>query len=115
MTSKNSERRRATRVSADFPIRLQGEGTAHEGRLRDLSEIGLLCTYPEPIDEMTMVEIGLELPGAERKIQVKGAVVRCDEIAAPTKTHEIAVYFTDTPDASRDALREWVTRSAPAL
>ncbi len=115
MTKPGSERRRAPRIPADFPIRLRGEGEAQEGRLRDLSEIGLCCTYPEAIEEMTLVQIGLELPGDDEVVEVKGAVVRCEEMAGSEKAHEIAVYFTETPAESRNALKAWVTRATEAI
>lgn len=106
MTTPSSERRRAPRVAASFPVRLTDRSDAPSGRMRDLSEIGLCCTYPEPIDEMTQVRIGLQLPGDERVLEVEGAVVRCEPVE--DAGHEVAVYFTAVPEASRAALRGWI-------
>ena len=110
MTNQNSERRKAPRVAATFPIQLQGaSGVTRKAELKDLSEVGLSCTFPESIDEMAAVQIVLQLPGEDRLLKVQGAVVRCHEIGAPEATHEIAVFFTKTTAESRDALRTWIT------
>jgi hypothetical protein len=105
MTNSPAERRRAPRVLADFPIRLTGDGTTREGKLRDLSEIGLCCSYPIEIEEMTQVRIGLQIPGDDRLLPVEGAVVRCDRVGAE---FEVAVYFTGVPAETKDALHGWI-------
>lgn len=105
MTDSNRERRRAPRIAANFPIRLDGQ---HQGQLRDLSELGLCCTYPAPIEEMTQVRFGLEIPGEDKVHEVQGAVVRCDPVMGRPETHEIAVYFTESNADARDAVRRWI-------
>ena len=48
--------------------------------LRDISEIGMACDAPAPVDEMTLVSIDFALPGQTERHHVTGAVVRCGGI-----------------------------------
>ncbi|MDP6424087.1 MAG: PilZ domain-containing protein [Planctomycetota bacterium] len=98
-TSESSERRRARRVRADLPLKLTGA----EARLEDISTVGLLCSSPRPIPEMTVVRIGVELDTTLHEWD--GAVVRCEQEADEWK---VAVFFTDMPDASRAQLGSYI-------
>ena len=107
-----SERRRATRVAASFPIKLSSDAVAEPAVLRDLSELGMACTAPEPVDEMTMVGIDFSLPGATDRHHVKGAVVRSEPMPDQPNKWDIAVYFTDVTPVTRAALKNYVGRHA---
>ena len=76
-----SERRRAPRAAASFPVSLSSDSVAEPALLRDISEIGMACDAPAPIDEMTMVGLTFSLPGQTEKHDVTGAVVRCERVA----------------------------------
>lgn len=109
MSGNAIERRRAPRASADLPIRLGENEQTLPARLRDLSSSGLCCHYPEPLREMTMVQMDLDLPGQEGSHQVQGAVVRCEKqrgINPPT--YEVAVFFTDLAPGARKAIDGFV-------
>lgn len=110
MSQGNHERRRAPRVVADFPIQFRSDDGIREGRVRDLSEIGLSCTFPGTVEEMTVVKIGLRLPDTGNVLELEGAVVRCEPLDGDDGDHEVAVYFTNHPEDTRDALREWVSK-----
>ena len=115
--SPRAERRRATRAAATFPVRLSSESHADPAILRDLSEIGLACSAPQPIAEMTLVGLDFVLPGSAENHHVQGAVVRCAPLRVPSgaeRRWDIAVYFTEVSDATRRALREYVARE-PAV
>lgn len=83
--------------------------------LRDISEIGLACHAPQPLDEMTLVGIDFALPGGADRHRVKGAVVRCEPLPKPTKGKgavkwDVAIYFTEVPPVTKAALRNYVAK-----
>ena len=107
------ERRRVPRAQGDFPIQLTQRAEGRSGNVVDISENGLCCTYPEAIQEMTLVNIDLQLPTGKDSHTVQGAVVRCEkrrDVSPPT--YEVAVYFTELPPEARAELRDYVARSA---
>ena len=113
-----SERRRAIRALASFPVRLSAKPDAEPAILRDISEIGLACASPEKIPEMTQVAVDFALPGATEVHHVKGAVVRCepirDEVRGDKKRWDVAVYFTDLTPVTRAALRNYIAKAKRA-
>lgn len=107
-----SERRRAPRAAASFPVNLSSDAVAEPALLRDISEIGMACDAPAPIEEMTMVGITFSLPGQVEKHQVTGAVVRCDrcEDKAGRPQWDVAIYFTEIKPVTKAALKGYVSR-----
>lgn len=107
-----SERRRAPRAAASFSVSLSSDSVAEPALLRDISEIGMACDAPAPIEEMTMVGITFSLPGQVEKHQVTGAVVRCDrgEDKDGRPQWDIAVYFTEITPVTKAALKGYVSR-----
>ena len=110
-----AERRRAARAAAAFPVHLAADAAdtpkAEQALLRDLSEIGLACDAPEPIEEMTLVGINFALPGQVEKHHVKGAVVRCEPFKSSQfagQRWDIAVYFTEVTPVTKAALANYV-------
>ena len=105
-----AERRRAPRARAQFPIRISDRGESREATVKDLSGNGLCCSYPEPVNEMTLVGIKLQLPDDERIHRLQGAVVRCDKRRGESPPcYEIAVYFTEIEPGTRIALQNYVS------
>jgi hypothetical protein len=112
-----SERRRATRALAAFPVKLSNQPGAEPAVLRDISELGLACVSPQAIPEMTLVGIEFSLPGATAVHQVKGAVVRCEPLRSETKGSrrwDLAVYFTEITPVTRAALKNYVGKGKRA-
>ena len=107
-----SERRRAPRAAASFSVNLSSDAVAEPALLRDISEIGMACEAPAPIDEMTMVGISFCLPGQTEQHNVTGAVVRCDRITDQDgkPRWDIAVYFTEITPVTRACLKGYVSR-----
>lgn len=105
-----SERRRAPRAAASFPVNLSSDALAEPALLRDISEIGMACVAPAPIEEMTLVGINFALPGQTEKHQVTGAVVRSDRIEDTDgkPQWDIAVYFTEIKPVTKAALKGYV-------
>ncbi|MBK8977433.1 MAG: PilZ domain-containing protein [Planctomycetes bacterium] len=105
------ERRRTPRAPADFAIAFAGPpGTTHEARLRDLSTGGLCCHYGEPLREMTLVDLSLDIPGVQSTQHVQGAVVRSAKVRGVNPpTYEIAVFFTSMSPEARRAIDAYVT------
>lgn len=109
-----SERRRAVRALANFPVRLTNEPGAEPALLRDISEIGLACTAPKAIPEMTLVGLDFALPGATELHKVRGAVVRCEPLARTRGQYDVAIYFTEISAVTRAALRNYVGKARKA-
>jgi len=107
-----SDRRRAQRAAASFPINLSSDTLAEPGLLRDISEIGMACVAPAPVDEMTLVGIDFVLPGQSERHHVTGAVVRCDRMEAKNgkPAWDIAVYFTEITPATKTCLKGYVNK-----
>ena len=107
-----SDRRRSPRAAATFPVNISSDTLAEPGLLRDISEIGMACDAPAPIDEMTLVGIDFALPGQTDRHSVTGAVVRCDRIAARDgkPMWDIAIYFTEITPVTKAALRHYVSK-----
>ncbi|MEQ1631008.1 MAG: PilZ domain-containing protein [Planctomycetota bacterium] len=119
MSTPARERRRAPRAFADFPIQLStgqvspNQGVT-EGRLKDLSAIGLCCTTKAEVAEFTKLGIDLQLPGHSRRHTIQGAVVRSEPSRTEKGTFEIAVYFTEIEPATKLAIGEFVAGGEPA-
>jgi hypothetical protein len=114
---QQSERRRAKRAVAAFPVRLEGQGAEAPAILRDISEIGMACSAPQAIAEMTLVGLDFMLPGQSETHRVKGAVVRCEPLPKAGKEaarFDLAVYFTEMTPVTRAALRNYVAKAKPA-
>ena len=112
MTQPKIERRRAPRASAQLPLRLSDDAGARAATLRNISASGLCCDFEQPLAEMTLLGIQLELPGGDGPHDVQGVVVRCDKrrgVAPPT--YEVAVYFTEMPPATREAIHQFVAQT----
>lgn len=114
--SPGSERRRAARAFATFPVRLTSRPSDAPAILRDISEIGLACSAFEPMQEMTQVALDFSLPGATEVHHVQGAVVRCEALKTekPSKSApkwDVAVYFTEMTPVTRAALRNYVSKA----
>jgi hypothetical protein len=109
------ERRRAPRAEAEFAIHLAERGEQRPAQLKDLSTGGLRCHHGEALREMTLVEIGMQLPGGSKVHQVRGAVVRCAKLRGLNPpTYEIAVFFTEVPPECRSAIADYVASQVPA-
>ncbi|MEO6597347.1 MAG: PilZ domain-containing protein [Planctomycetota bacterium] len=119
-----SERRRAVRALATFPVRLSQQPDGGPALLRDISENGLACTSSQSVPEMTLVGLDFSLPGAAEVHHVKGAVVRCERLPKPAGRDEasakagprwdLAIYFTELAPATRAALRNYVGKAKKA-
>ena len=111
MPEPATERRRATRVAATFPIQIGSAEQARPARLKDLSEIGLACISNQKIAEMTKVAIEILLPDTKDKHKVEGAVVRCEPLRGKTPPqYDLAVYFTEVSTAAKAAIRGYVSK-----
>ena len=107
MSDTGIERRIAPRTEADIPIRLTDD--AHPARLVNISTSGICCTYGEAINEMTIVGITLELPGAPNGTKIKGAVVRCAKCRdMKPPTYELGIFFTELSPDNRRAIEGFV-------
>ena len=110
MTQPGIERRRTPRAPAEFAIQLGNRGETREARVKDLSANGICCLFPEPIAEMTIVELAVSLPDDDVLHSIQGAVVRCEKVRDHSPpTYEIAVYFTEMPSPCRRALMNFVS------
>jgi hypothetical protein len=117
-STRPSDRRRDPRARADWPVTLRVgdrhvEASEREPvRLRDLSASGVCFFLDRPIDEMTVVELQLELPdngrSPARRIVAQGAVVRCAQISPRIEHFEVAVFLHNINEDDRRAIAAWV-------
>ena len=80
--------------------------------LRDLSMSGLSCVSPKAFDEMTVLEVTMNLPCKDGKKAFKagGAVVRCDK--AKDGGHVMAIFFTQMDSANSRVLADFIAEQA---
>ena len=113
---RGRERRRAPRAAVSFPVELHYRDETRRAHLRDVSSIGLCCTFPEAIDELTQVRFSLRLPGDSRRHDIVGAVVRCEKLRGKSPpTYEIAIFFADVEPESRQAIEQFVEAEIAGL
>ncbi|QDU85174.1 PilZ domain protein [Planctomycetes bacterium Pla163] len=106
----SAERRRHARARHDGPLTVLVAGRAMDVRLRDLSAAGLCFFSEEPLDEMSLLDVRLDLPdGVDDEFRAKGAVVRCERISPHLAHYEVAVFLHDIADTQRHRLRDFVT------
>ena len=109
MTQVNTERRRAPRATVDIPLHLSPRENAEPAKLINISASGICCQFSEAISEMTLVGIGLELPGIDGIAEVQGAVVRCDKVRGINPpTYELGIFFTAMSNETRAAIQDFV-------
>ncbi len=103
--TSQKNRRRAMRVHGDLPLQIEARDARADARLRDISTAGLCCVFPEPIPEMTLIRIGIEVDGSRHDME--GAVVRCAKDRV-SDGYEVAVFFTNLPERTKDSLHNYV-------
>lgn len=109
MTNVQQERRRAPRARANFPIQIGDRDGLTAALLKDISTNGLCCSYPDALNEMTLVRIDLQIPGQHDAHALQGVVVRCEKKRGDAPpAYELAIYFTDVPPSTRRAIGEFV-------
>lgn len=104
------ERRLHPRQVVQAPIELGGD--RYPAFLRDLSMSGLSCVSPRPFNDMTTLEIAMQLPFPEGKRLFKagGTVVRCEP--ADQGGHHLAVFFPQMDANNREVLADFIQRQA---
>lgn len=101
------ERRRSPRVRASFPLTVTARDAGARAELRDISQNGLCCIFPEQVPEMALVRLNLEID--DEDLEIDGAVVR--SVPAPSGTGwEIAVFFTGITRSTREKLGSCVAK-----
>jgi len=81
----------------------------HPALLKDISEGGLACQVQAPMEEMTRVQIDLELPGGTRAHTVEGAIVYCAPSGdADKKGYDLGILFLAPPEDTVGAIRSFV-------
>jgi hypothetical protein len=110
------ERRAHPRADCDGTITIQLANGAHQARLRDVSRAGICFFLDQPLSEMTMLAVRIDLPARARqaaaRIEGRGVVVRCKPIARAVEHFEIAVFLNELGEAQRDHLDAFVASSA---
>ncbi len=103
------ERRLRPRYVVEGQVEL-GMGKEGPALMRDLSMSGLSCVSPRAFDEMTVLEIAMELPFVEgrRAFKVFGAVVRCEK--RKEGGHLVAIHFTQLDAANGRTLSDFIAQ-----
>lgn len=105
------ERRADPRSRSSFPLIVTPASGPVAADVRDVSRSGVCAYLPTAIPEMTKVRFAIELPTVHgpRRVEGEGAVVRC--LRHAEGRFEVAVFFTDLPDAEREVLGSFVRGS----
>ncbi len=103
------ERRLHPRYVVEGQVEL-GMGKEGPALLRDVSMSGLSCVSPRSFDEMTVLEIAMELPFAagRRAFKAGGAVVRCEK--RREGGHLVAVFFTQMDATNSRTLADFIAQ-----
>jgi hypothetical protein len=108
MSTRTVERRREPRVPVAIPIQLATHAPARPAQLKNVSRNGLCCMVADPVPEMTLLGIDLQLPGS-KSMQVRGVVVRCAKLRGQSPpTYELGVYFSELGAEARAAIAAFV-------
>ena len=114
MAERVQDRRRHPRIDMDVGATITAADGGFEARVKNISLSGLLLYSEKPVPEMTIVGMRLALPEqVQRNIpamafEISGAVVRCDPIENGEDGYELAVFLTDMPRESREALHDFI-------
>ncbi len=101
-----AERRIHLRIPTDLTLKIALADGVHVARLRDVSQSGLCFFLDRPIDEMSILEVSLDLPSDDGSFSVRttGVVVRSRKISPAVDHYEIALFFNGLDDTAREAL-----------
>lgn len=117
MTKQVAERRKNQRVETDLPRpALVLDDSGKPAVLKNISVSGLSCISSEPIPEMTLVDLKMQLPALPEEdldfypLSCKGAVVRCEPMARCNSRSKwtIAIYFTEMDEENTEILHRYV-------
>jgi len=105
-----AERRKHHRTSAELTLDVTLSDGKHPARLRDISESGLCFFLDRPIEEMTILEVGFQLPteAGFAGVYTTGVVVRSRKISPAVDHYEVALFFNGLDADSRTALKNFV-------
>lgn len=106
-TNRPKERRLHPRVTLKGELRLGDEGSG-PALLENISMSGVACVSPVTFEEMTVLELAMELPfqGGRRSFKAGGAVVRSEP--RNEGGFRLAVFFTHMDEAARSTLLEYI-------
>ena len=112
-----AERRRHPRVALDWPVTISLPDGTHEARLRDISRAGVCFFLDRRIPEMTVLQMGLDLPPRSEfpdgaHVGGAGVVVRCRPLSPHVDHYEIAVFLNDLCESDRESLEAYVSATA---
>ncbi|MFH1062056.1 MAG: ATPase, T2SS/T4P/T4SS family [Candidatus Omnitrophota bacterium] len=79
------------------------------GVTKNISAGGVLLNSAEQISKGVILDVNMEMPHDERKIECLARVIRCTEII-PNKNYEIAICFLDLASSERSRLNRYINR-----
>jgi hypothetical protein len=112
-----SERRKSPRVDAELPIAVEGGPSEAAGKTLNISENGVYFEVPHFIEPLTKVRMELLVPTDKDEEGVRlgfdGVVVRVEpeEPSDHPGPFRVAVFFTQVPDQSLEALKAFIERN----
>ncbi|MFH0946456.1 MAG: PilZ domain-containing protein [Planctomycetota bacterium] len=114
MAERVQDRRRHPRVDLDVGAVITSAEGGFEAQVKNISLSGLLLYSSRSVEEMTIVGMRLSLPAQPERnmpaivFEISGAVVRCDPVEDGSGRYELAVFLTDMPRESREALHDFI-------
>jgi type II secretory ATPase GspE/PulE/Tfp pilus assembly ATPase PilB-like protein len=79
------------------------------GVTKNISAGGVLLNSAEDISKGIILDVNIEMPNNEKKIECLARVIRCTEII-PNKNYEIAICFLDLASSERSRLNRYINR-----
>ncbi|MBU2541202.1 MAG: PilZ domain-containing protein [Candidatus Omnitrophica bacterium] len=121
MNYKGSERRRASRVEKNVPIKIKEVNFDSVSETRNLSSSGIYCRldkYIAPMEKVVMILLVPRLkessPGKDRckKVECEGTIVRTELVNDPIEGdyYNVAIFFSEIKKADKSYIEKYVKR-----
>jgi len=98
------ERRQFPRITSHFSVEVKPSKVDRSGRAHNISQGGLLFEHGEKVDIGALLDLNLRFPGLTGLSQLKGKVIRCDELGQGR--YAVAINFVDTTPEMEASIRE---------
>ncbi len=108
-----AERRRHPRIPVSLPLRLTLQDETVDTVIINLSETGIRLRMPKPMQLLSRVQIGIELPETKgltpASVAITGVIVRCEPTEDDDIPFDTAIFFEDLSDAARGSISRFIS------
>jgi hypothetical protein len=108
-----TERRRHPRIPISLPLQLTIQDETVDTVIINLSETGIRLRTPKPMQLLSRVQIGIELPEAKgvtpESVAITGVIVRSEPTESADIPFDTAIFFEDLSDAARGSISRFIS------